>query len=571
MTYDDFANSDSRTPITLVKFGIDCCTLVYGSAPCTAAGAASVKCYNSWSSCQDKANFTKGTKEVVICSLGQIPFAGPRPYLKDLRYNPTEIKDGSTGRGRVTITAVDEPDDDIGIDPYVDERTSVQGTFWKKLIARNPNTKGRPVEILDGFIGLAEVDFKERWVGEINKIELKNGSVSITCLDLLQSLSDTEIPAKLNIKTVNAITIGQAEIILTTTAGLIAPGEIRIEDELIEYTGIDSGQNKLTGGTRGAGGTVASAHDADSKVEPARYIAPTNPFDLLLSFLTDDAGIDAARIDTAAFTYWRDWPETDIDFSTWLVKPTKLSTLFWEIVDLLDLNVWQNEDQLITICRNLPNEPGRTYSDAISDGASIIHNSASAVLDDDFIKTRIVLYWELTILGALEKEADYLSIDTAVNLDLEDVNSLDQSIEDKIFCRWIRRDYLSQEAVENFVDNLLQRRLFNREEGRATLVFGVELKDGAIKTGDLLRISTDELMTTDGLPLDRESFRIWRRDAANRRINLKAWRLPQRNICFIAPDTAPDFDQASEADKEYGYICADDGLMPDGSRGYSIY
>jgi len=75
----------------------------------------------------------------------------------------------------------------------------------------------------------------------------------------------------------------------------------------------------------------------------------------------------------------------------------------------------------------------------------------------------------------------------------------------------------------------------------------------------------------DGSPLVNAPFIIIRRERQGDDFKLKALRIPSRRIDIIAPDDAPDWDQATDEDKEYGYICDDDGLMPDGTPGYSIY
>ena len=45
----------------------------------------------------------------------------------------------------------------------------------------------------------------------------------------------------------------------------------------------------------------------------------------------------------------------------------------------------------------------------------------------------------------------------------------------------------------------------------------------------------------------------------------------RRRVCFAAPNTIPDYDSASEAQKEYGFITDDDGKMSDGTEGYFIW
>ena len=52
-----------RKPITIVEIDVDFCALTYGTAPCTAALSAATprKCFNTFKTCQDQANFDQGT------------------------------------------------------------------------------------------------------------------------------------------------------------------------------------------------------------------------------------------------------------------------------------------------------------------------------------------------------------------------------------------------------------------------------------------------------------------------------------------------------------------------------
>jgi hypothetical protein len=152
MSYDRETSKLSRTPVTLVVITLDFCALTYGVLPCTATGGPGEECYNTFPTCQDKQNYDRTTKEYRFTSLDAPYIKDARPYLDTIDWMQTEIKPGSlTIIGRSTLTMADEPDTDIGIDPYVENRSSVQGTFWKKLLARNKNYSGRRVEIYKGY------------------------------------------------------------------------------------------------------------------------------------------------------------------------------------------------------------------------------------------------------------------------------------------------------------------------------------------------------------------------------------------------------------------------------------
>ncbi len=569
MTYADKLADISRTPVTLVVITLDYCGRTFGVSPCLATGSP---CYNTYPTCKYKSAYLKQSKDYKFTSAdAPLPFrTNERPYLKAVRYLPCEIKDNLTINARVTIEFYDEPDTDVGIDPYVSQRSSIQGTFWKKLLIRNPNYKGRQVRIYEGFHGLSEAAFQQKWAGVIENITLEKGTVKIEVVDLLKSLANIEVPPKLDIKNLNNIDATTTTITFTTLAGLDSPsGYVRIGDEIIYYTGVNTNTNQITGCTRGYFSTVAAAHRANSKVQKVRYYPPANGFNILKEMLLTDAGIASSYVDTATFDYWRDWPGGEVNFTAIISEPTKLDKLYFEIVDLLDCKSWIAEDLKITIRRNIPNEPERPYF-SLSDEANIIHNSTSVDLNEKSRLTRILLYWDKTTLGKIDEIKEYNRLDIAVDADAESANEYGKTIEKKIFCRWLRSGYMQEETLQQFIKNTLTRQLFRQRNAQPIIALDVELKDSDIKTGSYCRVSTDEVLNIDGTPLTNEIFQVVKRDFKGSKISLKILKLPSERFCFISPNNVPDYDNASDAQREYGYITDNNGLIND-KAGYYIW
>ena len=130
MTFDASLARISRAPVSLVVLTLDRCANVYGVAPCTGSANPGEECYNTFPTCQDKANFDRATVDYKFYSHdGRLMFSGARPYLKAVKYMPTEIKKAITVRGRVNFDLLDEPDGDVGIDPYLANRP-YGANFW---------------------------------------------------------------------------------------------------------------------------------------------------------------------------------------------------------------------------------------------------------------------------------------------------------------------------------------------------------------------------------------------------------------------------------------------------------
>ncbi|MFA5354363.1 MAG: hypothetical protein WC291_09040 [Thermodesulfovibrionales bacterium] len=571
MSYSEELAAISRTPVTLVVITLDYCGRTFGVSPCTATGTP---CFNTFPTCRMKTAYLRTTKDYRFSSAdAPLPFrTGERPYLKRVGHLPTEIKDNLTITGRVTIEAWDEPDADVGIDPYVTQRDTfpdIPGTYWKKLLARNRNFKGRPVKVYEGFTGITEAEYQQKAVGVIENITLGKGEVKIEVVDLLKALANIEVPPKLDIKLVADITDVATDATLSTLDGLDSPsGYIRIGDEIIRYTGTVPGSNQITGCSRHYFDTVPAEHKAKDKVQKVRYYAPGNPFDHLKTMLLTDAGMDAASVNSTEFNTQRDWPGGEVNFSAIVSEPTKLSTLYFEVVGLLDSKSWVAEDLKVTIRRNLPNQPGRPYT-ALTDEANIIEGSAD--LNEKSRISRVILYWDKTALGKVDDPKEYNRIDIAVDADAESSSEYGDSPETKFFCRWLRSGYVSDELMEGFVKDFITRQVWRQRDASPIIPLDVELKDSEIKTGDFLRISTDELLNPDGTPLNNVIFQVIKREPKGSRVSLKTIRLHPRRLCFIAPDGAPDYDAATDADKEYGYMTEDTGLMADESDGYYTY
>lgn len=268
----DFA----RVNVTVLEIDIDKCTLTYGVAPCTAAGASGSECYNTYRTCQDKANYARGTQTLKFCDRGAPTPAGEtiRPYLSTIRFAPTEIDPdaGIARRAAVTLTVADEPDSDIETDPYVATRaTPAQGTFWARFFARNHNYSGRPARLRRGYLTGAW-DWGD-FVDELYIIDNIKGpsardEITITLKDPLKLADRAKLPAPCSGKLAVALTTNDTEAVLVLGDGsqYDDTGFVRIGNEVIEYTrklvqnGFNFVDNDLEGFTA-SNATLASGTD----------------------------------------------------------------------------------------------------------------------------------------------------------------------------------------------------------------------------------------------------------------------------------------------------------------------
>ena len=568
--YSDKAAELSRTPCSLMKMTLDYCANTFGSAPCTATGE---ECYNTFPTCKDTANYVLTTKDYKFTSSkAPLPFDGVRPYLKDVDYMATEIKDDNKLKyARVKAILLDEPDTDVGIDPYLSSRASVQGSYWKKHLARNPNYKGREVRFSDGFDGLAEVDFVEKFVGKLENIKiLKNGEMQVEAVDLMKVLSKTDIPQKVNIELNADIDAVVTDIILKSLDGLDQPaGYVKIEDELIAYSAVNVTTNEITGCTRGWNSTTKATHDADTKVEKVAYFAQDSGYEHMQTILSL-AGIDNAYVNTTAFDGLKTYPVTDINREAVITTPTKANVLYFELVDEHDCKSWVNEDLEITIEKNIQNLPGRTFH-TFTDEAGIVLDSGKVDLNDSSRISRITVYWNKSSLGKVDDSDSYNRIDQFIDADAEGVNEYNGEQEKVFYSRWLNEGLDTEENLNNYILANFSRQLFRLRDAQTKYTFKAEIKDQEVKTGDFAKITTNDMQEIDGNPVTERIFQIIRREPGDDEIDLKVIAMPKKRIAFFAPAGTPDYSSASGAEREYGFFSGADEKMPAGDQGYYFY
>jgi hypothetical protein len=104
-------------PVRLVYLHLDYCGNVFGTAPCLATGTP---CFNTWKTCKYLSAFDNVGKTYKYSEVAAaLPFKGIRPYVKSVKLLPTEIKTNLTVNARVSVTMVDEMDQDVDTDPYL--------------------------------------------------------------------------------------------------------------------------------------------------------------------------------------------------------------------------------------------------------------------------------------------------------------------------------------------------------------------------------------------------------------------------------------------------------------------
>lgn len=196
--YDADMSLPSRRLVHLVVVELDRCGNVYGDAPCAASGG---QCYYSWASCEDKANYLRAKRSYSFVSRGGagVSVAGALPYLAEVSPLSTEIdpERSLTVDSRMQFLFDDDvapvpADHDKGAGKYDATR---DGTFWKNLVARNPNFRGRRVRLYEGLPGYSMAEFKLKFTGALLNIEFVDDSrVRVTASDNMKRFKSVKVP-----------------------------------------------------------------------------------------------------------------------------------------------------------------------------------------------------------------------------------------------------------------------------------------------------------------------------------------------------------------------------------------
>jgi hypothetical protein len=308
---------------------------------------------------------------------------------------------------------------------------------------------------------------------------------------------------------------GDIEITLSDVTALDTSGYIQIDKEVIYYGG-KSG-SKLTGVLRGQGDTDSTAvHDVKTSVYELLQFAPGNPFTHLKTILTK---ADISSYKHASFdTYETAWAGINMSLKA-VVKSTKLSEIFFDLVNILDCHCWENEDGLIEI--RYKSEVPETIAE-LSDEYSFIKDSPSVDLNESSRYTRCELYWNRVDLSqGLSDEEAYNRTTVYVDSDAESTNEYNEETPDTQYTAWINAGDNSDTDTQNYILQLLTNRISRIRDAQTLFEADLEQKDGDIRICDIVSISTHHLQDKDGKNFDSVYFRVVKKKSKTISFKLK--------------------------------------------------
>ena len=585
MTFETQASQALRQPTVTVKLFFDSCTNFFGVLPCTASAPAGKECYNTRKTCQDVPNFIYAEQIYTFVLEKEKPNPIKQAFncLKKVDLAPAKIEPGKGlgSRNNVSIQFNDFTDDDVLTDPYQETRPYIAtdtGTFFGKLLARNPYYQGRKIEVIYGFIDENGIENTETYIYQMEKLKLdRNGLVTLTGKDPLVKTEafKNQVPELSNVTLTKTITpLFNTYFTVSDMAGLgtISPllggvGFIRVNDEIFGYNYIfPLGYQAFP---RGLFGTTPAGHSFGDLVQPAIVYEQETPDIVLFDLLTGYAGIDPGFIDQAAWAAEvAAWLNT-ITLTQVISEPAGVGDIIERILKAINCELWYNPKAgKIEFKSNSPVLPSQYIPKRLSD-ADFMQNTIRFKSEEKLRLSQVWIYTDpKNYLGDFDEVTNYFNVAIAADLTSEGVYLYNERQVSRVFGDWLDTNAMGLTVAQN----ILNRYVNTPYELTAML----DAKDYNANTGIHFLLDSDKLQGVDGLP-GLTQFQITSADFDPIEQTVKITALQFSDIGnpiiygVVNANGAPDYTLATETQKARAFV-ADTVTekMSDGSPSYRV-
>ena len=559
-----------RTPMQYVRLSLDFCDNVFGSntfpSECTADSTAQ-PCFNTRETCQALDAYrlsSSGKRQYIFTQEMGERLSGieqyAHPALISVSSAPTEIvpTKGISLRSNVMIKLRDFASTDTGADDYAASRdyiTTDQGTYFEKLLARNPHYVGRTVEVFDGYVAydgsIQAQDGKKKYI--IDSMFLDNDVLTIKCKDPM-TLAD-ELKAKvpvpsnfslgetLNTSTHNHINLKFDDVALDGTVAADkakvtdyfgadnATGFIRINDEILAYRVDVSGSEAaldITGrnewGTKGN----TEAYDAGDTVQKCLAFGQYDGSgtgvtinDVAYELLVNQAGVpaEACNNTTGGVYSWVDeknnWLST-FRIDTILSDPKEVNKQLSQLGGMVGVNFFYDDLSSQIVMRAETPEVDPAGIVTVTDD-HIIEDSYKLIQSDKDRVSRVYYYYnERNSVEDRDKPKSFKNL--YVNIDSDSETAFEYGKEsNKVIYGWGVKDSSTATSIS--------QRLLNRfKKTPITCTFKLDASYDQLSTGDHFYLSTRHITDIYGAPKIQTEMQVLstKFDSKNQQFLIKA-------------------------------------------------
>lgn len=530
---------------------------------CQAADAGDGKrCYYSFPTCQDPANFNSGNhyepglngiREYKFCRQDSaLPLPGVEvwPLIEKIDYVPQAIDPvrAVTTNESTNVVLLDMPGPEVW-DPKKQSQgalvntASEGGRFWPRFVAIFKNY-ANPDGYLIVKVGFVVAGFTEALYAQRRKMIVINVTIgadnraTLTCSDRMRLLrasapqptSDTDIlvAAMNNSQTYMDVPDATVYTEPALNAASATPDyvvTVKVDSEEMNVTGFDPLIANRLLIQRGRWGTAAATHAQGAKIvevwecgtersNPSLTPLGKNPIDFVIEALRR-AGIAAVDIDIATLQSERDtWMRSAVDpvlgtqtgvlFRRTVTNVDKIETYLQEIRDITLLFLWVGEDQRVTGRLFAPARPTETLI-SLTEDANFVADTVEVDDQDQYRITEVLVAWSLIPGQQGTKPEDFNFNRTHVAADEESVGFYNEIIigqqPDAVGGGKLPGLILSQwlPDISGPIVDSTSTHLLDRFRRGARIVKGrVELKDDGVALGSFPNVTTHKIQKPDG-------------------------------------------------------------------------
>ncbi len=531
-----------RKPLQMVEMFLDFCDNEYGNSDdpstCEAAAAAGNECYNTRFTCQDPIHFRTDTSgklsykffnEVGEGVRGRAGYEHAYPALVSVTSAPVEIipTKGVSVRANVTIKLRDFFSTGADVDPYFETRDLIaieSGSYFQKLMQRNPYYIGRTIRVYDGFVdhlGNSRLtDGKKEYV--IDSMALDKDILTIKCKDPMTLGDDlkSKVPAPSGFSLKASIGHGtESSIVLqiggadATAAELQAEygtsGFVRIEKEILAFTRSSTDAHiTFHSSGRGEWGTKAlvsgETYDAGELVQNCvafgSYDGSGNGVkfnDVAYELLVNQAKINPAVINNGSGgayswadekTLWLNSFRIDAIFS----EPKEINRQLAELGSMVGVNLFYEDRAGMIVLKAETPELDTNKLFTITD-SEIVEDSLKFINSEKERISRVYYYYNLRDhTEDRDKPKNYRNLYVNIDSDGELPQEYGKESNKTIFGYGISD---SSTAI-----TVSQRLLSRFKATPKTVQFEIDVSKANIKTGSHFNLNTRHIVDESGIP-----------------------------------------------------------------------
>jgi hypothetical protein len=477
------------------------------------------------------------------------------------------------------------------------------GGYVTKMVSTY-KMKNRVTTVYAGYVGLPESQYIPIFRGLLNAVRLSSDAASWTFSVMdFQRMANTTI---FNMESQTQSDVSATDMHLTidpppsTTSPWFAPttawGErgsvnfLIVDDEIVSYSSWTDNGNSVTVNLsqRGLFGSQPKSHNSGATVD-AFILLQGNPLDIYMQILMSKkgdktngpydvlpygqgCGIDQKYIDVKGIEAQRDRfvPNLTMCFEVKSSSDGEDAQDFTEsevLKVLLAFPLIKNDGRLSVKKCTLPFATDITahFSD---------DNIVGIPTFDLSIESNKLFFNEVDFLYDYDPVSDEYTSER-VNLDLDSAAAADERAAFQVKSKGVRGGIVL--GGDEMIDSYAKQIFYRYGKGCPTITLETHYSQLMVELGDFVDITCSYLpnlfsRSKGGTPIlcevvdksiNFQSGRISFTLRATGYISTDRW-------CIIGPNELPDYALATSEQRNYGYICNDNGLMPSGEKGYKI-